>query len=114
MWYKLRPHDGPVPFSLAHVPTEVPERGANGFFRVGEPAAAVRAALKEWLGWAGWRAGLPLAADRRSRLGSAAGRSFPSLSVLWADLHWGFRARDDREVIERIREYPCSSLSNAR
>lgn len=64
--------------------------------KVRERATAVRAALKEWLGWWAGLLELLLAADWSSKLGNAAARS--SLSSR-PDLHWDFRTRDDREVI---------------
>lgn len=57
-------------------------------FTARERASAVRAALKEWLGW--W-AGLLLAADGSPNRGSAAARKSLCLFLsLWADLHRDF------------------------
>lgn len=65
--------------------------------RVRKRATAVRAALKEWLGWWAGLLELLLAADWSSKLGNAAARSSPSLRP---DLHWDLGARDGCEVIE--------------
>lgn len=65
--------------------------------KVRERATAVRAALKEWLGWWAGLLELLLAADWGSKLGNAAARS--SLSSR-PDLHWDLGARDGCEVIK--------------
>lgn len=73
-WYRLRPHDGPLPFSLARVPTEVRRCGANGSLHSERACFCCKSRIK---GRAGLVGGPAVGCGRKAQTGKRRGPGVP-------------------------------------